>query len=88
MGHYKAVDFIKASKTRKRLLGGALIGAFLTLQTGQATAAPLDFKVTAYKQAVAEGLGGVEGIASFYRARDFAPIWTGDDADSRRAGLP
>ncbi|EPX78413.1 L,D-transpeptidase YcbB [Salipiger mucosus DSM 16094] len=44
--------------------------------------------LTAYKQAVAETLDD-DSIASFYRGRDFAPLWTGPDAAStaRRAAL-
>ncbi|WP_410468815.1 L,D-transpeptidase family protein [Aestuariicoccus sp. MJ-SS9] len=46
-------------------------------------------QVTAFKQALAETLFQDEGIAAFYRARDFAPIWTGDSDDdrARRAAL-
>jgi murein L,D-transpeptidase YcbB/YkuD len=46
-------------------------------------------KVTAFKQAVAESIAENEGVAAFYRGRDFAPIWTGQgEADrARRAAL-
>jgi murein L,D-transpeptidase YcbB/YkuD len=37
----------------------------------------LTLKVTAFKQAVAENVADDDSIAAFYRARDFAPIWTG-----------
>ena len=37
----------------------------------------LSLKITAFKQAVAENIADNDGIAAFYRGRDFAPIWTG-----------
>nr|WP_047997059.1 L,D-transpeptidase family protein [Puniceibacterium sp. IMCC21224] len=48
-------------------------------------AAPATAQVTAFRQTVAEQASRDDGIAAFYRARDFAPIWTGDtDADRAR----
>lgn len=45
----------------------------------------LSIKVTAFKLAVAESMADNESVAAFYRARDFAPIWTGtSDADRAR----
>ncbi|WP_370050000.1 MULTISPECIES: L,D-transpeptidase family protein [Salipiger] len=45
--------------------------------------------LTGYKQAVAESLSEDEGMAAFYRARGFEPIWTSADeaATARRAAL-
>ncbi len=40
-------------------------------------------QVTAFKQAVAEGVSRNAKIAAFYRAQDFAPIWTGADDAAR-----
>ena len=71
--------------------GRALVaGLGLALMaSGSASAEDFSFKVTAYKQAVAEGIGEVGTAAEFYRARGFEPIWTGaSDADrARRAAL-
>ena len=49
----------------------------------------LTLKVTAFKQAVAQGIADNDSVAAFYRARDFAPIWTGagDDHRARRLAL-
>jgi len=45
------------------------------------------FKVTAFKQAVAENVADNDSMAAFYRARDFAPIWTGADESDRARRL-
>ncbi len=74
------------AKLRALLLATAL-GASMT---GAAVAEDgFSFKVTAYKQAVAETLGEDDGIAAFYRARGFEPIWTGAGAEdqARRQAL-
>ena len=49
----------------------------------------LSLGLTAYKQAVAETMADQDGIAAFYRSRNFAPFWTAkDDAGrDRRAAL-
>lgn len=42
-------------------------------------------QVTAFKQAVAENIARDDQIATFYRDRGFAPVWTGDSpADLKR----
>lgn len=53
-------------------------------QGAQAQAA---FHVTAFKQAVAEAAAGDEQVSAFYRARDYAPIFTGGEDAPRRAAL-
>jgi len=46
---------------------------------------PVAAQVTAFKQSVAESAAGDEAVAEFYRARAYAPIWTGHDlADKAR----
>ncbi|MCR9271901.1 MULTISPECIES: L,D-transpeptidase family protein [Mameliella] len=47
----------------------------------------LTLKVTAFKQAVAENVADDDSIAAFYRARDFAPIWTGAGEGDRARRL-
>ena len=48
----------------------------------------LAMEIPAFRQAVAEAAGTNEALSTFYRARDYAPIWTGpDDAERRRAFL-
>lgn len=43
--------------------------------------------ITPLQQAVAQAAADDPEIVAFYRARDFAPIWFGDGAASRRAAL-
>lgn len=50
--------------------------------------APASALVTAFRQAIAEGVAAEDGLAEFYRAREFEPIWTRtEDADRRNALL-
>ncbi|WP_386682200.1 murein L,D-transpeptidase [Loktanella sp. R86503] len=42
--------------------------------------APAQAQVTAFRQAVAESAAQDEELAAFYRGRDFAPVWAGDDS--------
>lgn len=53
------------------------------------TTAPAQAQVTAFRQAVAESVAMDDELAAFYRARDFASIWTGSDevAQARRNAL-
>ncbi|WP_323768773.1 L,D-transpeptidase family protein [Antarctobacter sp.] len=61
--------------------GAVWLGAALPLAAEDG----LTLKVTAFKQAVAESIAEDDSVAAFYRARDFAPIWTGaGDADRAR----
>jgi murein L,D-transpeptidase YcbB/YkuD len=84
------MGFLKAFRLprRARQRGAALVlaGALVT-----ALGAPLAARAAdlAFRQAVAEAAWGSEAIAAFYRARDYAPIFTGADADdqARRAAL-
>ncbi|WP_375690735.1 murein L,D-transpeptidase [Pseudooceanicola sp. LIPI14-2-Ac024] len=65
------------------MFGAAVVAAVLGGAPVAAT------PVTAYKQAVAESVSRSDKLAQYYRARDFAPIWTGADEASRdrRAAL-
>lgn len=61
-----------------------VLTALLALSISGAVSA----QVTGFRQAIAEGVAAQGDLAAFYRARDFAPIWTGaEDADRRRALL-
>ncbi len=44
---------------------------------------PVQAQVTAFRQAVAETAARDDDLAAFYRAREFAGIWTGADATSQ-----
>lgn len=49
---------------------------------------PASALVTAFRQAIAEGVAAQDDMAAFYRAREFEPIWTrSEDADRRNALL-
>ncbi|GGF51545.1 Murein L,D-transpeptidase YcbB/YkuD [Mameliella alba] len=67
----------------------ALAAGALWLGTGLPALAEdgLTLKVTAFKQAVAENVADDDSIAAFYRARDFAPIWTGAGEGDRARRL-
>ncbi|BBU56193.1 murein L,D-transpeptidase [Mameliella alba] len=67
----------------------ALAAGALWLGTALPTFAEdgLTLKVTAFKQAVAENVADDDSIAAFYRARDFAPIWTGAGEGDRARRL-
>ncbi|WP_372835365.1 L,D-transpeptidase family protein [Puniceibacterium confluentis] len=73
-----------SSHARRTLNVSLLLAALATAlpQAGQA-------QVTAFKQAVAEQASQSDGIAAFYRTRNFEPIWTGPGADhlARREAL-
>ncbi len=60
---------------------GVLAGALM------AAAAPVAAQVTAFRQAVAETAADDPDLAAFYRARDFAGLWTGPEDGPRRAAL-
>lgn len=75
------------TNTAARLRALFVAGMISAVLPAVASAQDFSFKVTAYKQAVAESLGDEEGIAAFYRARGFDPIWTGDDEASRARRL-
>ncbi len=59
----------------------ALIWA-LVLMFVMPAAQPAEAQVTAFRQAVAETAARDDDLAAFYRAREFAGIWTGADATS------
>ena len=46
-----------------------------------------DGKVTQFKQAIAEAASADDGLATFYRDRDYAPLWTGEGATERRTAF-
>lgn len=50
-------------------------------------AGPASAQFSAMNQAIAEGAAENDAMAAFYRAREFAPIWTTEDAADRRLAL-
>ncbi|MEM8882303.1 MAG: murein L,D-transpeptidase, partial [Pseudomonadota bacterium] len=69
----------------KNLKHAIVMSAFLVGAMG--FGAPVHAQFSAMNQAIAEGVAGHDAMASFYRARDFDPIWTSPDAADRRAAL-
>ncbi len=62
----------------------SLTFVFAIFMTGlMSFAAPVSAQVTAFRQAVAETAARDDELAAFYRAREFAGIWTGADATSQ-----
>lgn len=72
-------------RTALRTTVAALVFGLAGATAGLAQDDGISVKITAYAQAVAETIGEDEGVAAFYRARGFEPIWTGSsDADRAR----
>lgn len=64
------------------------IGVSLAVAAFVFGATPAKSQFSAQNQAIAEGVSENDAMAAFYRARDFAPIWTSEaDADRRLALL-
>ena len=59
----------------------------LLLSGAVATPGQAELRYSAMNQAIAEGVADNEAMAAFYRSRDFAPIWTVEEAADRRAAL-
>lgn len=72
-------------QTALKLLRVSAIG--LTLGGALALGSPAQALVTAFKQAIAEKSSDTDALATFYRSRDFAPIWIGEGATERRAAF-
>lgn len=74
-----------AEATSWRAIAAAAVLTFGLSVPGQAQDDGFSLKITSFKQAIAETVGQDEGIAAFYRARDFEPLWTGaSEADKAR----
>ena len=73
-----------SARFRSGLLAASLAAALLTaVPPAGATQPALGF----FTQAVAEAASDDPAIAAFYRARNYAPLWTAEDAAPRRAAL-
>lgn len=59
--------------------------AAICFALGLTLAVPAQAQFTAMNQAIAEGAADNEAMAAFYRAREFAPIWTTEDAADRKS---
>lgn len=74
------------ARMRKAGVGLALAALVVTVHLG--TPLPADAQqFPAFRQALAEGASANEGVSAFYRARDYAPLWTGADQEDRRSAL-
>lgn len=60
------------------MVAAAVLALALAMTVGAPSASA---GVTAFKQAVAENAARDDDIAAFYRARNFAPLWTGDGTE-------
>ena len=69
-----------------KLLANPIAAMCIAVTLG-VSALPAQAQFSAMNQAIAEGAADREGMAAFYRARDFAPIWTTEDAADRRLAL-
>ncbi|MHA6343896.1 L,D-transpeptidase family protein [Roseivivax sp. CAU 1761] len=76
------IGAVEGGKRAATLRRGAFAGAALALMMlggPGVAAAPVGLGVTPFKQSVAEAASEVDAVAAFYRARDFAPYWTGPE---------
>jgi len=75
-------DFIKVNRRQS----GKIMAGFLALVWGVliASTGPASAQSVAFKQAVAEAAANDKAIATFYRDRDYQPIWTGNSDEQRR----
>lgn len=73
------------SSCRELLVGSAI--AFVLLGTAPGVSHATQLSDAAYRQAVAEAAYGSEDVATFYRTRRYAPVFTGEDDLARRAAL-
>ncbi|WP_010139594.1 L,D-transpeptidase family protein [Oceanicola sp. S124] len=73
----------------RRVLPAATLAAALALSGATPSMAEAGFALTGFKTAVAEGAARHRDLASFYRARDYTPVWTGQGPEftARRAAL-
>jgi len=92
---------IRMTHSPRRLIGSLTVASLIALcaplapvaalaQGGvaQVAAPAIVIEIPAFRQAVAEAAAEDEAISAFYRARDYAPIWTGpEDAHRRTAFL-
>ncbi|MGI3164639.1 L,D-transpeptidase family protein [Pseudooceanicola sp. 200-1SW] len=79
-----------AARCLRRASALALILGAVSLTTPVRSAQAMEgFALTGFKTAVAEGAARDRDLAAYYRARDFAPIWTGAGPEftARRAAL-
>jgi hypothetical protein len=93
------MEFVHARPVHAGLLAGLMLlgGGFLpqavqaqggaSLPVTQAAARSIVIEIPAFRQAVAEAAAESEAISAFYRARDYAPIWTGAEDAARRSAL-
>ncbi len=76
---------ISSKRLEWPVLRGLALAAALSVAAPTLADEAFSFRLTAYKQAVAEAIGENEGAAAFYRARNFEPLWTGpSEADRAR----
>ncbi|MGI3171456.1 L,D-transpeptidase family protein [Pseudooceanicola sp. C21-150M6] len=77
---------LKSARLR-RLAATATI--FLSSVACQATAQDVTIRVSVFQQTIAENAAENRGLATFYRQRDFQPVWTGagDTFTERRRAL-
>ena len=67
-------------------LGRIAVAAVVALGFGLA-GVPAAAETVAFRQALAAAMSEDAAVAEFYRARDYAPLWTGADDARRRAAL-
>ncbi|WP_199252597.1 L,D-transpeptidase scaffold domain-containing protein [Chachezhania sediminis] len=78
------------ARAKRRLRAATIVlAAVSTLALMPMMSRPAEAQVTAFKQGVAESAYGQDGVATFYRERNYEPLWTADTqaGQARRAAL-
>ena len=71
--------------SRASRCGAAALALGVVVSLG--SVAPVQAQFSAMNQAIAEGVAENDALAQFYRSRDFAPLWIGEDSAERRNAL-
>lgn len=71
--------------TRSGLL--RIMAGFVALTLASSLGVPAHAQMTAFKQAVASAASNDKHIAAFYQAREYEPLWTSANSNSRRSAL-
>src|SRR6056300_1540445 len=76
------LSFFRPASALRTSMAACLVAGTLAFASPAAAA-----QQTAFRQAVAASVAGQADVAEFYRARDYAPLWTGPEDTARLNAL-
>ena len=76
------LSFFRPASALRTSMAACLVAGTLAFASPAAAA-----QQTAFRQAVAASVAGQADVAEFYRARDYAPLWTGPEDTARLIAL-